>query len=306
MVDHDNLEASSSIGVTGTILVLVTLMVLWNIHRYFKQCEYREVVMNLIILFSMPVFIGWTSWISLYNKKELVAISFLSNLFKSICLVTFFLYIEKMLGRVENGRLLYSSSKKLERLCSNVPPKCALRCIKVKEITNEIEARAYLKRIRISVYQFCFVLIGIAIIGTIMMIATDDYDANDSKFKTTFTLFRSIEGISSVIALCALLNIGIYVDRLPGMEGLSIIHKFIIIKLGLIFTELQPIIIQIFAELDLISSTSKYSVEEITIYTNALMVCSEMIIISFLILLVYPLKDYKSSFTLLKEPSLSS
>ena len=86
-----------------------------------------------------------------------------------------------------------------------------------------------------------------------------------------------------------------HVNKIPEMSSLQILHKFVIIKLGLLFTEFQPIVVGIFADLDLIASTSKYSTSEITLYTNSLLLCSEMIIMSFLLVLIYPTEDYNKS-----------
>lgn len=80
-------------------------------------------------------------------------------------------------------------------------------------------------------------------------------------------------------------------------------HKFIIIKLAILFTEVQPLIIQIFSRNGLIANTDKYDVEYITAYTNALLLCSEMIIVSFLLLLIFPLDDYRENLELREKLS---
>ena len=62
------------------------------------------------------------------------------------------------------------------------------------------------------------------------------------------------------------------------MYGLNIFKKLLIVKLGILFTEVQPLLIEIFAGTDLIASTSKYSTGKITVYTHSLLICTEMIL----------------------------
>ena len=65
-----------------------------------------------------------------------------------------------------------------------------------------------------------------------------------------------------------------------------------ILKLVFLFTEVQPLIIELIASLDGIASTNIYSIAEITSYTNALLIVTEMIIISFLLYIEFTISDY--------------
>ena len=66
------------------------------------------------------------------------------------------------------------------------------------------------------------------------------------------------------------------------------------LKLGILFTEIQPNVIEIFSNNGAITSTSIYSTEEITAYTHSLLLCFEMTMVCFLMVLVFPLSDYQT------------
>jgi Domain of unknown function. len=94
------------------------------------------------------------------------------------------------------------------------------------------------------------------------------------------------------------------------MTGLNIFEKVKIMRLLILFTELQYPVLQLFAALDLIASTEKYSTEEIVNYTFSLILCTEMIIVTVLFVFAFPVSDYdkavdlKSKMPLLHEPTV--
>ena len=291
-VDHDNLEDSASVGVTAVILIVVSASTLRMIIDYHRNLKYRPAQSMLMLIFLMPVLIGWSAWIALYNQRDGKFLDFVMNLFKAICIGSFMLYVERMLGWVQEGsNNVYSEDKKYRILCSGVPHR--FLCARVEPVKTVEEARGYVNKIRIAVFQLCAILIVFGIIGFSMIIATDNYSFTNPTQNTIFTVFSSIRAISSAITLISLLGFIIYVRKIPEMEHFEFMHKFIIIKLGLLFTEIQPIVIEFFADHGLIASTSKYSISTIASFTNSLLVVSEMIIICFLLLIVFPLSDYE-------------
>lgn len=157
---------------------------------------------------------------------------------------------------------------------------------------NIEEAKTYIQRIRYLVIQFCVVLVILGVIGIIMIGATHDYDYNNSSENKVFTIFYGFKTVSSIVSLLGLLRIVWYVKRIPEMEKFGFFHKVLILKLGFLFTEVQPLIIELIASLDGIASTNIYSTAEITSYTNALLIVTEMIIISFLLYIEFPITDY--------------
>ena len=107
-----------------------------------------------------------------------------------------------------------------------------------------------------------------------------------------FFILQVGRSFSSAFAIAGLFIIGWYANILPEMFGLNIFHKLLVIKFGILFTEFQPLLIEIFAWTGLIANTSKYSVAQITIYTHSLLICIEMICMSFLIVILFPLSDF--------------
>ena len=107
-------------------------------------------------------------------------------------------------------------------------------------------------------------------------------------------LFRAFKGISAIIAILALIHFGILIDHIPEMKGYGFLHKLLVLKLGIVFTEIQPNIIEIFSYTGAVTNTSIYTVEEITAYTNSLLLCFEMTMICLLMILIFPLSDYQT------------
>jgi hypothetical protein len=306
MVDHDNLSESASVGVTAVVLTMASVVALFHLYRNFNPPHYIEAQKYLIPLFSMPILIGWSGWIEIMETKKSITISFTINLFKAFCLASFMMYTDKMLGwETGNGKNYYSEEKKLAVMCTDTEPKCLLRCIKFKPIRDKEDARNYLFKVKVYVFQFCACLMFIGIVGGSIMLATEDYETNKLKISSVWLWFYLMQLISSVFALLYLLNFGMFVNKIPEMATLQILHKFVIIKLGILFTELQPLVISVFSSLDLIASTSKYSKDEITLYTNSLLLCSEMILMSFLLILIFPVDDYSKTPDLRKSIALA-
>lgn len=296
MVDSNNLQASAAIWVAGFVLIIVTVMNLLTMIKSLRNLKYKEAQMMLISIYLMPIGIGWIAWVQMMNSSELRSIWFSLSFIKAICLACFLAYIQRMIGwTVHNGENIYSKDKLYQNLITNKSPRCILKCIKIRKIDSVENAKWYIERIRSFVYQLCAVLISCTFIGIIYALATKDPKLDHNNGSKIFLIIAGITSISSLVALNALLNFGMYANALPVLSNLKIMHKFIIIKLGLLFTEFQPIFLAIFVYAGVIANTSKFSHEEIILYANSSLVVSEMIIMSFLIVEVYPLSDYDSS-----------
>lgn len=304
MVNYDNLSESASIGVTAVILVIVTCMTIYTIVLHRMNFFYPSAQRFLMIIFTMPIFIGWTTWTELLLEKEGRGVEYLINLFKSLCLASFMIYVERMLGCIKSGsENEFSQDKAYEVLTSLENEFRFLGCFKVRPIQTKDQAKKYLRTVKMLVLQACVLLICLGIAGVIIIGATGTSDLKNGEYSTVFLIFSIINSISSLTALFTLLHYGLYTNKLPQLKNLKVMHKFIIIKLAILFTEVQPLIIQIFSRNGLIANTDKYDVEYITAYTNALLLCSEMIIVSFLLLLIFPLDDYRENLELREKLS---
>ena len=178
MVDHDNLGESASIGVTVVILILVTAMTMQTMLQYIRNPKYPQAQKFLYCIFLMPLLIGWISWVELFQIEKARSLTYALNLFKAVCLASFFLYIEKMLGWVQyNGENTYREEQKYEVLSQN--GKKRFLCLNLKPITTKSEAESYLTKIRACVLQFSVVVLLIGIIAGIMIVSTDNYTFTD-------------------------------------------------------------------------------------------------------------------------------
>ena len=291
-VDHNSLEDSASVGVTAVILIGVSFMTLHMMLKYMRNPKYPAAQHFLVVIFFMPISIGWAAWVQVLVKKDSKGLDFLINLFKSVCIACFMLYMERIMGWVREGdRNIYSENQKFEVLCHGLPHR--FLCFKVQPTQNVDEAKAYLRRIEFLVYQCCVVFVVIGVIGIIMITTGDNYSFTNTTQNKVFTIFFAIKSISSLVALIALMRLVWYNKRIPELEKFEFFHKVVILKLGFLFTEAQPLFIEFCANYNLIANTSIYSVAEITAYTNSLLIVSEMIIINFLFLIEFPISDYE-------------
>lgn len=307
MVDSNNLQASADIRVTAVVLMLVSIMNISKMISSFRNLKYKQAQVLLTSIYMMPIIIGWVSWIQLMKTSELRSILFTMTLMKAICLASFLAYVERMIGwAIVSGENVYSKEKLYQNLVTHRAPRCILPCIKIRVIDSEQTAKWYIDRIRSFVYQLCAVLAVCTAVGVIYIGVADDPKVHKGQGTKLFLILSSCTSFSSLVALAALFNFGVYANSLPVLGSLKVMHKFVIIKLGLLFTEFQPLIISIFTYTDLIANTDKFSYEEITLYTNSLLVVSEMIIMSFLIVEIFPLSDYESSPDLRKSLALLS
>ena len=194
-----------------------------------------------------------------------------------------------MLGWVQNeGQNQFSSEKFYRSLVSTIY-KRKLGCCEFKYLDTIEKAKKYIKKVRIFVYQNSVLLIICGVIGVIIRLNTSDSDFANQMY----VILQCIRSASSGIAMIFLVLLSSYCNKLPEMFGLNIFRKFFIIQLGIMFTEIQPLLIQIFASADLIASTTEYTVDEIVIYTHSLLICTEMISMSFLLIIVFPSNDYE-------------
>jgi Organic solute transporter Ostalpha len=298
MVDHSDLQESSVVGVMGAILVFVSLMTVYSIYNQASHWIYPAAQQFLIFLFVMPLLIGWVAWVEIINTTASVWLEFLVNLFKAICCGCFIEYSKRMLGRIRvSEKNKYSKDRSYEILTTKGEPK-RFFCVKFFALQNEEESRRFLKITAILVYQLCFVLIILGIIGLIVVVTTGDFTFSDTRENNILFILGIIKAVSSIISIVGLMRFGIYVQTLDSMKKYQIFHKLIIIKLTIIFTDVQPLIIKIFATTGAIVDKTSYTTEEITSYTNALLLCAEMGICCILVFIIFPISDFEHS-----EPS---
>jgi Organic solute transporter Ostalpha len=77
------------------------------------------------------------------------------------------------------------------------------------------------------------------------------------------------------------------------MKKYKIFYKLLIIKLSILFTDVQPLVIQIFATTGTIANNSLYTTEDITTYTNAALLCIEMAICCILMFLMFRIEEFE-------------
>ncbi|CAG9323815.1 unnamed protein product [Blepharisma stoltei] len=289
-----DLGEKAAVLVSGIVLFISTMLVMYQLWKYYKHLIYKPAQIALMILFLMPIFIGWTALAVISTMEKQKTLEFCLNVYKSIGLIAFMFYIDRMMGWVKNGdESTYSRKERQECLMRVGSAKCIYGCIKPSPLTTPKEADSYMNKTYAGVLQLSIVLLLIGIGDLIVYFWFHDVWVYKGPAHYSLAYLALIaKVVSSCFALNYLFNFSHFAHHIPELERLGITTKFYIIKLTMMFTEIQPILILFLAELGAISNDSKYNAEEITTYTNSLLLCSEMIVVGFLQLLVFPVEDF--------------
>ena len=293
MVNRNNLEDSATVGVTATILVISSLISIFMIRLHLQNYRYPKAQQHLFFLFLVPSLVGWGEWIEILIEESPLLLTYLMSFIKEYALIAFLLYIEALLGWENTGdKNYFSKEAELKELCRAENTFRFLRCFKMNPFKTRDEAKSYLTSIRILVYQAMVVIITLGIIGIIVIIAGGVEEVEDGVYTGVISLLSGGKAVCSVIAIIALIHFCLFTNSLPGMKKYQFFHKFIVVKAAILFADVQPLVIHIFAATGLIADTSEFSSDEITNYTNAVLVCTEVLAISILIVFLFPVKDY--------------
>ncbi|CAG9333821.1 unnamed protein product [Blepharisma stoltei] len=297
MFDHDSLGESSAVGVMGVILIIASIIVLIQMVHHKRNFFYPSAQKRIFLLLLTPLVIGWSSWVCLLVGSKIAPIDSLISADRALNIWAFITYIEKMLGwTIENDRAVFSKEKMSQLLMKQV--KASFCCCEKFYFTNEARAQSYIKRIKFGAYQYIFVLLCVAII-TIILAATR-YNSYSIEHGSNGVIWLTIAKSASMgLAMTYTLLFVSFAKRIPEMRYLKLQPKFAVTQFALQLTVIQPLIITLFATEDLIISTDIDSVDNITSWTSNLLLCSEMIIFTFLQFMIYPVSDY--NFSLLEK-----
>lgn len=311
--DHSELGISGSTGVTATIMVIVTLLCIYEVNLHYQQIMYREAQHRLMFLLSAPVVIGWMTFGILYNPESERIVQALLFGYKGIYLFIFNRYCERLLGWVDKGGVyVYSRDKSIQSLQALGETRHRLLCSvfgKIPLRTPE-EAEGYLLRTRIYVGQMTVVLIliGAIVIPLEYAFPVDYINYGSTSFESGAIYINITRTLSTIVATYTVFLYSITLSSIPRLKHLEIFHKFAVVKFAILLPEMQPLIISIFASAGIIADD--YSASEQVAFINSLLVCDEMLIVAFVQLLIFDPKDYevhrKDDETTELLPSLSS
>jgi len=167
--------------------------------------------------------------------------------------------------------------------------------VELSSLTTKEEADWYVRKTYIGVLQLSLVLMAIGIGELIVYFFF--YDTYAYKSPTQFSLklvALSAKIISSIVAINYLFNFSHFAHHIPELEKLNVTMKFIIIKLTMMVTEIQPLFILLVAESGVLASDKEYTSDAMSNYTNSLLLCSEMIVVGFLQILIFPVSDFST------------
>lgn len=294
--DQTVMEESAAQFVSAVVLLIVSLLALLQIFKFLRDGSYPRAQRALCILFLMPVVIGWISWEHVYKKEKDLFLEKVLNLYKAAALFSFVYYMNSLIGwTVAEGKSFYTEESLIRVLMKQGKADCYLSCFSSSPLTTPDQCRRFIKKTNIGVLQMAIILILCEVIGMGLLA----YDYCYWKVEKSGWLFpvvqiggMALKFTSSGIALNYILNYSIFLSKVREFRDLAILSKFVILKLALFLTEIQGIIIYGFSWLYVKYYNSDEDPVTVTLYTNSLLLCSEMIICGILQFTVFPLSDF--------------
>mmetsp|Transcript_13575 Transcript_13575/g.25621 ORF Transcript_13575/g.25621 Transcript_13575/m.25621 type:complete len:310 (-) Transcript_13575:34-963(-) len=293
--DHSELGIAGSTGVSATILVIVTMLCVFEAIKQKKHMRYPEAQIRLIYLLFAPVFIGWLTFGILYEPESERIIAAILFGYKASYLLIFNRYCERLLGWTDKGGVyVYSQEKSISSLqtLGEHKHKFICACLGKIPLRTREQAEYFLKRTRILVAQFVVILLIIGVLVIILEFATpkDYYHYGQETYDSAFTYISIMRSISTIVATYTVFLYSTVLNSIPRLKALHILSKFAIVKFAILLPELQPQIISIFSYADVISDD--YSKEEQVSFINSILVIDEMLIVAFVQLLVFDPTEY--------------
>ena len=290
------MEESAAQFVSAVVLTIVTILALSQIAKFWFSGIYPSAQRALCVLFFLPVMIGWISLEHVYTKEKDHLMEKILNLYKAMALFSFMYYMNRMLGwTVADGKSFYTEEASANILMKQEKADCYLKCIPGFPLGTPAQCRRFVKYTNLGVLQMALMLVILELIGVGLIF----YDYCLFKYVKTGFLYEivviggiSIKFCSSGIALNFILNYALFCAKIPEFRDLAIMSKFVILKLAMFLTEIQAIIIYGFAWLYVRYYDSDEDALQVTLYTNSLLLCSEMIICGILQFTIFPISDF--------------
>ena len=291
-----NMEEKAAQFVSAVVLTIVTILAFAQIIKFIRSKVYPRAQYSLCIVFFLPVLIGWISLEHVDTTKKDHLLEKVLNLYKAGALWAFMYYMNMLLGwTVQDGKSFYSEDSMVNILMKQKKADCYLKCYPSSPLTTPAECKRFVAVTNFGVLQMALMLVLLEVIGVGLLMWDYDYFIHEKKgFWYTAVVLSSfsIKFCRSVIALNYILNYALFCARIPEFRDLAITSKFILLKLAMFLTEIQGLIIYCFAWLYVKYYDEKEDATNVTLYTNSLLLCSEMIICGILQFTIFPLSDF--------------
>ena len=289
--DYDELGISAGLGVSGFLLVLSSLICIYYSTYHVKHIVYCEAQYRLFPYLFSPVVIGWLAWGELMMAKSPPFLKLILDLYTSITVICFVGYVFKMIGGESVGEEIEYNKVKMER--SFMINKTVRNVFQKIEMNNEENVRKYILRIWIFVYQYAAVVVITSIIGLIARLARSDdlYEPADTSPNRIFLWLSIIRVVSSILAISRLKALASTVSHISSASQIKLSTKINAVQLSIMIQSIQELIISLCIRLG-VPRGDGYDSDERAIWTTNTLICSEMLVLAFIIVLLFPMKDY--------------
>lgn len=236
----ENLSERASLLVSAIVLSLSSLICLYQIYKFIKSYKYPQAQGFCIVLFAMPILMGWTSWVNLMSTSRVKFLEFMINLYKSVAIVCFIYYVDRLIGWVERPEGHRYDSENVDFVFMSMEKAdCYFRCWPSTSLDSKEKARRFRWKTRICIMQFPVVLMVSGIVGLILFFGYGwRAEYGNHMLKYYWWAETAVELTSSGIAMNYLINYSFFANRIPELNGLKIMSKFVLMKLSMVLTEI--------------------------------------------------------------------
>lgn len=290
--DYDELGISSGFGVTAFILILSSCISIYNCSYHMKHIVYQEAQIRLVPYLFSPVVIGWLGWSELMIAQAPPYLSTISDWYTALTVICFVGYAFKIIGAEQVGESIEFSQDRLEmNLTCNTTVRNPFRKI---ELNSKENAQKFMSNIWIFVYQFAAVITITSLIGLIIRLAKGQnlYEPGDASMGKAYLYLNIIKVISTFLAISRLSVLSSVFNHVSAVTNIRLATKIKTVQLSIMLRQVQGLIISVCVQLG-VPRGDGYDKDEKVIWTENTLVASEMLVLAFVIILMFPMVDYE-------------
>ena len=295
--DQTSIGIGGAIWAAGISMSITSYICLLTIISQIKNWKYPAAQRPVILICLIPILIGWESWAVLVLGEILGALEFVTDIAKAIGVICFNRYVVRILGwDEEDSKFIFNRSKAERELCLLGEIKFPCKCCKPLSIESEEQAKGYINRVSISGIQFFIVVVFVFILSIVVYAVTDQenlqyaYMDIDSAYLWT----SALKTISMVFAIYNMILFSGAAARFEDSTGFKLRHKFRTVQIAFLLTQPQALVIGFLADFGWIADEDDGGSESIALFTLNLVLCTEMVVLAFVMSVVFSANDYNS------------
>ena len=276
----------------ASIVVLCALTLCLSIPaflQYHRQETYPEVRWLVTVIYATPTLLSDLSWCAIATYLPVAVFELLFRLTKASCMLSFVLYIHRVIGKRSDTTSGEYSGLQVETALSkaeyvkSIPPCCWLGPYPLRNLE---EARIFLSQVWLGVLQFIALSPMLMVSGLLLryLPSEDLLRYGEIRLDGGWLYICIASSLSSLIAVYWLLLFLLATTH----THLNLTHQSIWIIYTVFLTEVQKLVIAILTEGNITADSAYHSPADTTQYLTDLLCCGEMMIAAGSLAHVFP------------------